>query len=139
MSSLILFFIFIANVISYDINLPSCNNCKWFIQNKNIFDQDYGLCKMVQHKVLKNKKVIVIYEYAQHCRNNENLCGKAGFLYEDKKNINSNKIDLLNINNIMNELEELRNRCCGEVNELSEIEELEKDVYNLLKIIKKIK
>ena len=122
----ILFFIFITNVIT---DLPNCNNCKWFIPNKKIFDN--GLCKMVQHKIVKNKKNIILYEYAQHCRDNEELCGKEGFLYEKNKYI-------FNINNIINEIEEIQNRCCGEVNEINEIEELEKDIYNLLTIIKKL-
>ena len=68
--------------------------------------------------------------YAYHCRNNENLCGKVGFLYEAKEY--DDKYPTQNFTpsekqHTLNTLHELNNRCCGEVNETDEIEQLEKE------------
>jgi len=60
---------------SYESNIPRCKSCNWFLEGKNI---DLGLCKMFPEKI--NEKTI--YNYAAHCRNNENLCGKNGIFYE---------------------------------------------------------
>jgi hypothetical protein len=72
---------------------------------------------------------IVVHDFAVYCRNNENLCGKTGYLYE----INDENIK----NPFEDEYDELNNRCCGEVNESYEIEQLEKDFFELFQKIKK--
>jgi hypothetical protein len=81
-------------------------------------------------------KEIIVHNFAAHCRNDENLCGKNGFLYEyndeDSKDVSENE----NENNYK-ELNELNNRCCGEVNEKDEIEELERDFFEIFQRIKK--
>jgi hypothetical protein len=79
----------------------------------------------------KNKGV-AIPNYAYHCRNDENLCGKLGFLYEHKDSENR-KVEL----ELKNQLIELNNRCCGEVNETDEIEQLEKEFFEVFQKIKK--
>ena len=41
------------------------------------------------------------------------------------------------IEDISDEYEELKNRCCGEVNETEEIEQLERDFFEVFQKIKK--
>jgi hypothetical protein len=67
---------------------------------------------------------IRLYNFAKHCRNDENLCGKSGFLYEDNPEI-------------IYQLNELANKCCGEVNEKNELEELERDFFEIFQRMKK--
>jgi hypothetical protein len=72
---------------------------------------------------------VLIANFAVHCRNDENLCGKTGIFYEpDYEIINKN---------FYNDYEELNNRCCGEVNEKYELDELEKEFFELFQKIKK--
>jgi hypothetical protein len=95
-----------------------------------------------------NGKEKNIYDYAVYCRNNENMCGKSGFLYE-KININDDENLIKNTNNsemsndslhekqLSDMYEELNNRCCGEVNEQYEIEQLEREFFDLFQKIKR--
>jgi hypothetical protein len=80
----------------------------------------------------RNKEYI-LPNYAIHCRENENLCGKTGFLYESLPT----SIDNTEEEQINNELNELNQRCCGEVNEKDEIEQLEKEFFEVFQKIKK--
>jgi hypothetical protein len=63
-----------------------CANCKHFIPHKNNKIVSLGLCRMFGNKVSINdnikKSEKIIYNFAQHCREDENLCGKNGSLYE---------------------------------------------------------
>lgn len=86
----------------------SCNTCKWFIPNIN---DDYGKCKMFGEKTLLNEDKnrgkkgfdLINYNYAKHCRENENQCGKYGYFYEKNNLIdeinNKNRVDELKIIN----------------------------------------
>jgi len=67
-----------------------CSNCKYFIPYKNNKISDFGLCKMFGYKV-GDKKDKIIFNFAKHCRDDDNLCGKNGSLYEEigKNNINN--------------------------------------------------
>ena len=71
-----------------------CQNCKYFIHyknNKNNKIIDFGLCKMFGNKVGDKKDEKVIYNFAKHCRDDENLCGKNATLYEEIEiNVNNN-------------------------------------------------
>jgi hypothetical protein len=69
---------------------PNCINCKWFIPNQNGVP-DYGSCKMTQKTLQYKGKEIVVNDFAKHCRENENLCGENGYLYELKDYSNTNK------------------------------------------------
>jgi hypothetical protein len=137
--TMVLLFFLCANVHSYD-PVRLCSNCKYFIpHNRNI--EELGLCKMFQN-ISYDKKTeaeIKIPNYAFHNRNNENLCGKAGFLYESKEldTPNSEINDNNDKNIISNKLNELNNRCCGEVNETDEIEQLEREFFEVFQKIKK--
>lgn len=115
---------FIMQVFSYE---QLCSSCKHFIPHiRN--NQELGLCKMFKTTPHQDKNII-IYDFALHCRNNENLCGKSGVLHEPYDEI-TKKI-------FSDDFEELNNRCCGEVNEIDEIEELERDFFELFQKIKK--
>ena len=63
-----------------------CTNCKHFIPHKNNKIVTLGLCRMFGNKVSINdnskKSEKILYNFAQHCRDDENLCGKNGSLYE---------------------------------------------------------
>jgi hypothetical protein len=94
-------------------------------------NDELGLCKMFKDTCYVKSNEVTLYNFAIHCRSNENLCGKSGFLYEDaSENVKVNAID-------MEELNELNNRCCGEVNEKEDIEQLERDFFEVLQKIKK--
>ena len=115
----LLFISFFTFVCSYS---PGCMSCKHFIPNKNL-NTDLGLCKMFQETIYNNG-YIRLYNFATHCRSDENLCGKSGFLYEDNPEI-------------IKEYEELNNKCCGEVNEQNELEELEREFFEIFQRMKK--
>lgn len=84
---IILLAIFITSVA---LEFNKCTNCKWFLpKDKN------GLCKMFGKLDLKRS----FYEFADHCRKNENMCGESGYLFDkrepnDLKMIIKKKIDL---------------------------------------------
>jgi len=117
----LLLFSFVSFVFAYE---PSCYSCRFYIPHKS--NPDLGLCKVFKdYTNLKNNDLLV-NNFATHCRNNENLCGKEGFLYE--------------FNNIEKQIEEhyeeLKNRCCGEVNETEELDQLEKEFFEVFQKIK---
>ena len=116
---------FVSNIFCYE---PSCYSCKYFIPHIN-GKQELGLCKMYKNNNVHLDKNIIVYDFAAHCRDNENLCGKSGFLYE--ANDETIKKDFSDY------YEEINNRCCGEVNEDNEIEQLERDFFELFQKIKK--
>jgi len=103
---------------------PLCSSCKFYTPHKS--NEQLGLCELFKENGLNN---ILLKNFASHCRNNENLCGKSGFLYESK---NTQKI-------ISDIIDKLDNMCCGEVNEKFEIEEYEKIERELSDILQKIK
>ena len=103
---------FANNNINYYI--PSCTTCKWFIPNIN---EDYGKCKIFGEKTQVHKKkvypfkyknqgkeefILTIYNYAKHCRENENQCGKYAYFYEKNNLMDMDlvtKMDYLKMNN----------------------------------------
>ena len=115
----LLFISFIASVFSYN---PSCIYCKHFIPNKNI-NTDLGLCKMFQETTYSSG-YIRLYNFAKHCRNDENLCGKSGFLYEP---INSNE----------NKLNKVSDEDAKFFKKIDETEQLEKEFFDIMQKIKK--
>ena len=124
MISYIILFSYIALISAYE---PSCNSCKHFIPHfKN--NQDLGLCKILKNRPYPDTN-IVISNFAVDCRNDENLCGKSGILYEPDYDIIHKQF--------YDDYKELNNRCCGEVNEKYEIDELDKELFELLQKIKK--
>ena len=129
MLSYLLLFTIIYSVFSFE---PSCSSCKNFIPH-NKGNPDLGLCKMFKNLAYPGEDTVILYNFASHCRNDENLCGKTGFLYEPKNVATNDKIN----NDINNDYDTLINRCCGEVNEKDELEELERDFFELFQKMKK--
>jgi hypothetical protein len=60
------------------------------------------------------------------------------FRYYDTLNDNTINEYKVILEELKNELEELKNRNCGEVNEIYEIEELDRDYFKIIQILKKI-
>lgn len=135
-----LFFIIIIVLLKFTLSFePPCSSCKHFIPNVKIFD-DLGLCNMFKDvSIYKNKKY-VLSNYAVHCRENENLCGKSGFLYEpidettnkNQVNENNNKKSEIEVQNKSDELNDNKY-----YKELDESEQLEKEIFDVLQKIKK--
>ena len=105
----LLYFLYInINCQIYAQN-KQCTNCKYFIPHKNNKIVSLGLCRMFGNKVNSNGKINskngekMIYNFAEHCRDDETLCGKIGLLYEeiDPKtndivyNISENKLSIM--------------------------------------------
>jgi len=125
MISYILFFSFFSFLYAFE---PSCSYCKFYIpHNTNL---DLGSCRLFSEKVYdKNfNEIKSINNMVSHCRNNENLCGKSGFLYEPN-------IDLIN----KEKLEELENLCSAEFYEedLKELEKIEKEFFDIFQKMRK--
>jgi len=136
---------------------PSCKKCKWFSIPKGQ-KHEYGLCKFFAnietHKEKTQKKM---YEFAQHCRQNNNLCSPNGYFYEpnkenksnkenkeesNKENIDTeytvtdqiklyNKIQMEEIIKLELELFELKNKVYGEVNENYELDKVDETIRQL--------
>ena len=126
----LLLFSLINVLLAFD---PPCSSCKHFIPNKKEY-LSLGLCKMFTTNVSpKSERIEPLPNLAIHCRNNENLCGKSGFLYEKAESTPELGVDP----QLINEFEDLKNRCCGEVNESDELEQLERDFFEVFQKIKK--
>jgi len=135
MLSYLLIISLINIAIAFEV-IPSCASCKWFIPN-NKGNPDLGLCKMFRYTYLHKGKEMIQHDFSTHCRSSENLCGKTGFLYEPISGEEKQKQERLLESDILNDYDELNNRCCGEVNETDEIEQLEKDFFEIFQRIKK--
>uniref|UniRef100_A0A6C0DIG5 Uncharacterized protein n=1 Tax=viral metagenome TaxID=1070528 RepID=A0A6C0DIG5_9ZZZZ len=71
--------------VSIHGNNKLCKNCKNFIPYKNNQIDGFGLCKLFGTKkshVDTIDKTKIIFEFADHCRENENFCGETGIFYE---------------------------------------------------------
>jgi hypothetical protein len=111
---------------------PPCSLCKFYIPHNS--NPDLSLCKLFGEKTINEETIIK--NFASHCRNNENLCGSSGFLFEPYV-FNDTTIYNKQADELYNRLD---NMCCGEVNEKLEIEEydnMEKELFNILQKIKK--
>ena len=136
---LISLYLFIENnAFSYDsTKVKPCETCKWF---KPInMREEYGLCTLFKERIYIADQERLICNFAQHCRDNEFLCGKEGTMYEDKMSVITieeklkefeqrydNYIDNLNESNIGH----------GEVNEkhdINKLNELDNEFYTLSK------
>jgi hypothetical protein len=90
---------------------------------------ELGLCNMFKDTVSNNGKVRLVKNLAIHCRNNENLCGKSGFLYEPTKKYKKFK-----------NYEYIKGFCQDdsmEEDSLKEIEIIEKELIYIFQIMRK--
>ena len=115
--NIILCFILLNCTYSYN---PSCNSCKWFIVNKKNND-DYGLCGFYKNSYPLLDSNITIYEFASHCRDNESMCGKQGYMHEH--------VDVIPISDLSKKYKEIVNQCY--------IEQLEREMFEIMEKIKK--
>lgn len=96
-----LFIVVNSNNIKSSSSIPNCRTCKWFVPNIN---EEYSKCKMFREKKNELSENVgfdyIMYNYARHCRDNENQCGKNGYLYE--------KNDLFEEEDIINKIEQLK-------------------------------
>jgi hypothetical protein len=132
----------LVNVILAYNPIPDCTSCKHFIPNTN-GNKDYGLCKMFKNYFNCDGNTVEMFDYASHCRKNKNLCGVNGYLYESNTNANINYPDNNNqvkdeteISGIIEKIDELKNRCCGEVCETDELDEIERELFLLFQRLK---
>ena len=131
MLTFLLLLSFFSNFFAYQ---PACSSCKHFIPHYKGYSDgisDLGRCQIFKNTITTKTGQYVIYDYATHCRNNEHMCGINGVFYEP---IDS-KMDVPE--EITSAVDELKNRCCGEVNEKEELEQLEKEFFELFQKIKK--
>ena len=95
---------------------------------------------MFTNKLSLKGDEVALPKFARHCRNDEQMCGKIGFLYETANNNNTETTSSTiceNEEHLVNEYEDLKNRCCGEVNEVNEIEQLERDFFEIFQRMKR--
>ena len=127
---------FVSIILAFD---PPCSSCKHFITN-NKGGLDLGLCKMFTNKLSLKGDEVALPNFARHYRNDEQMCGKFGFLYEPANNNHTETTSSTiseNEEELVNEYEDLKNRCCGEVNEVNEIEQLEREFFEIFQKIKR--
>ena len=106
-----------------------CSNCKWFVPNE--VRLEYGLCKLFKERVYIVDEEKLISNFADHCRNNDSLCGKDGRFYEDTAisfasyNIEEKLKKFENqYNDLMYKFEDTVNVGHGEINEKPELDKL---------------
>jgi hypothetical protein len=127
----IIFLLNFSFIYSFD---PNCINCKNYLINKK--SPNLSCCKKFKTIIYNKGKEKINYNYAIYCRNDENLCGKSGLLFEEINENEKKKLEPLE-NELIDRYNELNNRCCGEVNEKYEIEQLERDFFDLFQKMKR--
>jgi hypothetical protein len=82
MGNILIFSLIIWSLFCYTFSKsnPECVNCKSYVPNK--FNKNHGYCKIFADKVYFNNNQKLVYNFAEHCRDNEYLCGKNAFLFE---------------------------------------------------------
>ena len=75
--------LYIFQTFAFENNYVSCKNCKWFTLPKGQ-KEEYGLCRFFSNiDNINNKAKPIFYEFADHCRKNNNLCSQEGFFFEE--------------------------------------------------------
>ena len=107
MISVLLLVLFVVHSFSLQPSqLVKCKTCKWFINNKNNLEEE-GLCKLFSKIILKNKKIVKVYNNAtNYCRKYEHMCGKKGKLHMDIEEENTKSKENKNTEEITEEITE---------------------------------
>ena len=131
------FFIIItlAFALKLNNNKKLCINCKWFIPNKDPNMKEYGLCKIYKNVVPDKNGERIIYDYAVHCRINENMCGETGYMFDP---VNNDLVDE-KIKMLQKQYDELNERFSVEIMEKTEIKETDEEMIYLLQEIKDLR
>jgi len=110
--------------------IPSCQTCKFFIPNQ--FNENLGHCTMFQDSVYDNKQQVRLQKnLAVHCRNDENLCGKSGYVYEP---ITDREVD-----DQFENYEYIKTLCEDDFIEETNLEKLEKIERDLVDVFQKMR
>ena len=96
---LTLFVFILVNIMNTIALERNCTSCSWFVKNKNGRIDD-GMCKLFSTTLIDGTKQKIVHEYAKHCRENEEFCGKMGQLYEESIEMNLQKAKLEKLKNI---------------------------------------
>lgn len=134
---MIFFYIIITITTSLQLNNNKklCIDCKWFIPDKDVDMKEYGRCKIYKNVVPDKNREKIIYDYAEHCRVNENMCGETGYMFESiNHDLVNKKITILE-----KQYEELNERFSVEIMEKTEIKETEEEMIYLLQEIKNLR
>lgn len=83
---------------------------------------------------IKYKEKLVCSNIHLQCQDNENVNNEYNSVYEDMPYPDDKVFTQEKIND---EYNELKNRCCGEVNEKDELEQLEREFFELYQKMKK--
>ena len=125
MINYLIFFCYIQFVYSFE---PSCTTCKFFIPNS--LNTNFGLCKLFQENIYDyNNKEYIVNNVALKCRNNENLCGKNGTLYQT---VNTKFKNYEYIRKITNDKYEQENE-----KDFEKIEEIELELLDIFQKMRK--
>lgn len=109
---------FCMNTIQY----KSCDTCKWFSPNEHRIE--YGLCTLFKEKMYVADQQRLISNFAKHCRNNENLCGKEGRLHESTTLDSNIKHFEKKYDQLIDKYNDSVNIGHGEVTEKTDLDEL---------------
>ena len=106
---------------------PPCTTCKFFIPNT--LNTNFGLCRLFQENIYDNNKEYIVNNVALQCRNNDNLCGKKGSLYQP---INTEFKNYEYIRKICNNGYEEEHE-----NDLKKLEKMEKELVDIFQKMRK--
>lgn len=130
-----------------------CIKCKWFIPNPEPSEKKQGLCKKFKKFNKKNNTVKTLnnmYEYAIDCRRNEFQCGTNAYYFEPKNSENEKKYlnneyyddedskNMDEISTLQNQIKEMEELNCGEVNEKRDLDDWEIEYNSIKKRIEKL-
>ena len=144
-----------ATVTALSNRIHPCIKCKWFIPNPNLnsSEKNQGLCKKFKKFNKKNNTVKTLnnmYEYAIDCRRNEFQCGTKAYYFEPIDNNNDYNRKYLNneyndedsqeeeLSTLQNQIKEMEELNCGEVNEKRDLEDWETEYNSIKKRIEKL-
>lgn len=87
MLSRLLFILWIVDSkIIKNVNLPSCRNCKHYkVLHYNDYTSYLNKCSYFGTKDIHTNEIN--FEYADHCRKDETLCGINGTYFNEEPNI----------------------------------------------------
>jgi hypothetical protein len=91
---------------------------------------------MFQDTIYHNDQKKLVKNLAIHCRGNENLCGKSGFLYEPIDTGKNNKND---IPNRFENYEYIKSVCSNEFVEAADLKELESIEKDLVEVFQRMR
>jgi hypothetical protein len=85
---------------------------------------------MFQDSIYHNNKQELVKNLAIHCRANENLCGKSGFLFESNDDDKSQRFE---------NYEYIKSVCSNEFVEAADLKELEQIEKDLVEIFQRMR